>query len=134
MENISASELRVKYKKDQAEIKEKIYNVFENDPSLTSSLDFIKDSIRNLVVERDSLKKLEGKLETEKQNLETRLKLLEGSQGFFDEKQLKDIKIKLMEQLQMEEDKGNLDSKKLTLLSGVLLLAMFLQVGSLFVL
>ena len=134
MENISASELRVKYKKDQAEIKEKIYNVFENDPSLTSSLDFIQDSIRNLVVERDSLKKLEGKLETEKQNLETRLKLLEGSQGFFDEKQLKDIKIKLMEQLQMEEDKGNLDSKKLTLLSGVLLLAMFLQVGSLFVL
>lgn len=134
MENISASELRVKYKKDQAEIKEEIYNVFENDPSLTNSLDFIKDSIRNLVVERDSLKKLEGKLESEKQNLETRLKLLEGSQGFFDEKQLKDIKIKLMQQLQMEEDKGNLDSKKLTLLSGVLLLAMFLQVGSLFVL
>lgn len=134
MENITASELRIKYKKDQAEIKENIYNVFENDPSLTNSLDFIKDSIRKLVVERDSLKKLEGKLETEKQNLETRLKLLEGNQGFFDEEQLKDIKIKLMQQLQMEEDKGNLDSKKLTLLSGVLLLAMFLQVGSLFVL
>ena len=141
MEQIIAADLHLKFKEKQDAQKDIIYKIFKDDPGLVRSIPFIKDQIRELAKERDSLKNYLSKLQKEEETVDIKLTQLKNSLSKMDSVLLElepekkqDLKKKLMLQYEMEQGKGQADSKNLTMLSGLFLILVFLQLGSLFVL
>lgn len=141
MEQIIAADLYLKFKEKQDAQKDIIYKIFKDDPGLVRSIPFIKDQIRTLAKERDSLKNYLSKLQKEEETVDIKLTQLKNSLSKMDSVLLElepekkqDLKKKLMIQYEMEQGKGQADSKNLTMLSGLFLILVFLQLGSLFVL
>jgi chromosome segregation ATPase len=141
MEQIIAADLHLKFKEKQDAQKDIIYKIFKDDPGLVRSIPFIKDQIRTLAKERDSLKNYLSKLQKEEETVDIKLTQLKNSLSKMDSVLLElepekkqDLKKKLMIQYEMEQGKGQADSKNLTMLSGLFLILVFLQLGSLFVL
>jgi chromosome segregation ATPase len=141
MEQIIAADLHLKFKEKQDAQKDIIYKIFKDDPGLVKSIPFIKDQIRSLAKERDSLKNYLSKLQKEEETLDIKLTQLKNNLSKMDSillelepEKKQDLKKKLMLQYEMEQGKGHADSKNLTMLSGLFLILLFLQLGSLFVL
>ena len=135
MEN-TAVNLQATFRERQNRQKETIYNIFEKDPALVEKvhMDAIKDSVRQLAKERDALREKLTQFQKQESKLDANLTKADSEFSQLSLKDKQDIKKKIMTQYQLEQSKSVNDSKKLTMLSGIYFVILFLQLGSFFVL